>query len=57
MQTVKLDPSKLFGFKIIQQNGAAASGAKVGSKIGEKAGVKVGAKIGMKVGMKTISPA
>jgi hypothetical protein len=57
MQSVKLDPSKLFGFKILQQPSAPAPGAKVGSKIGEKAGVKVGAKVGSKVGVKVGSPA
>lgn len=52
MQTVKLDPSRLYGFKILRQSDTAASATRLGSKIGEKSGVKVGAKLGSKIGGK-----
>lgn len=57
MQTVKLDPSRLYGFKILRQSTLAAPGDRTGPKIGAKVGSKVGSKIGAKVGVKVGSPA
>ena len=50
---IALDPSKLYGFRILRADGSADSSlvAKFGAKIGEKIGGKVGDKIGFKVGL------
>ena len=50
MQTVKLDTSRLYGFKILKQPTLAAQGHKTGPKIGAKVGSKIGSKVGVKVG-------
>ena len=58
MRTVKLDLSKLFGFKIVARDNTNAQqpptiGAKIGQKAGAKIGSKIGSKLGGKVGFKT----
>ncbi|MBI1181868.1 MAG: hypothetical protein GC201_15080 [Alphaproteobacteria bacterium] len=53
MQKVKLDLTKLFGFKIVANEDAKLGReTTVGAKIGEKAGSKVGGKVGTKPGFK-----
>lgn len=68
MREIKLDQSKLHGFKILpkmaslQENAASHAGStskadtnpvvKLGAKVGGKPGVKNGAKIGSKIGTK-----
>ena len=45
--SIKLEPAKLLGFRIVTK-----TGAKVGGKVGGKGGVKVGLKTGVKLGAK-----
>lgn len=63
MSPIRLDLSKLLGFKIIAAEARTASnqfvlGAKLGAKPGEKVPVKsevrIGAKIGGKIGLKGV---
>jgi hypothetical protein len=53
---IKLDRSKLLGFKLAQstltENGGKCSQARLGAKLGAKLGGKIGAKIGAKIGVK-----
>jgi hypothetical protein len=54
MQTVNLDLSKLFGFKIITSLSAeAVPQVSMAAKIGQKPGAKIGGKVGAKVGVKS----
>lgn len=46
MATVKLDPSKLLGFRL--ETSAASLSVKCGVKPGLKAGLKAGNKVGLK---------
>lgn len=57
VKTLRLDASRLYGFKIVRQ---AQQSVALGAKIGQKGGIKaapslsslLGAKIGNKVGVK-----
>lgn len=60
MPGVKIDYSKLLGFRLVSSDQIAVQGAKIGQKggiklgkkIGEKPGVRFGAKLGFKDGTK-----
>ena len=46
---IKLDLTKLFGFKIVSNKNNAQLPVALGSKLGGKIGVKPGSKVGTKV--------
>ena len=54
-KTIKLDQTKLYGYKIIEDGQFRCLAAKVGDKVGDQAGKqaalssKVGGKVGLKV--------
>ena len=52
MNAIKIDPTKLLGFRLCGKDEALGlkAGTKDGAKIGNKGGVKLGAKIGEKTG-------
>ncbi|MDD4882073.1 MAG: hypothetical protein PHR30_13995 [Gallionellaceae bacterium] len=59
MQKKNIDPSKLFGFKILEDAKQSQTGDAANSKIAAKVGtkppaVKLGSKIGGKVGVKPV---
>ena len=54
MSNVKIDQSKLLGFRLLGKDaprGSAVS-AKIGDKLGGKSGLKAGPKVGFKIGAK-----
>ncbi|WP_460275515.1 hypothetical protein [Celeribacter sp. ULVN23_4] len=55
MNSIKLDHSKLLGFRLLGQGDApsATIGGKAGQKVGLKAGLKLGLKAGLKAGLKS----
>ncbi len=55
MNSPQLDPSKLYGFKIVLASSGAGTNTPLSLKVGGKEGLKVGSKIGSKVGGKKIS--
>jgi hypothetical protein len=72
MSSVKLDPSKMLGYKILSADAAVPSDAQdvailgvklgdkpastLGMKVGSKPDTKLGAKLGLKVGAKVTMP-
>jgi hypothetical protein len=53
MHALKLDPSRLLGFRLDAKDAIAAkAGGKAGPKAGSKAGSKFGQKLGAKAGNK-----
>ncbi|WP_165873415.1 hypothetical protein [Parasulfuritortus cantonensis] len=54
MNKIKLDPTKLFGFKILGRTEAGDQQARIAAKVGGKPVIRLGSKIGSKVGSKPV---
>lgn len=52
MKKLKIDRSKLLGFRIDDSGRDNTLTGKAGTKVGRKGGVKLGAKVGGKIGIK-----